>query len=75
MRGFANETPSHHIAYIDDQTMGVLDNAPGGCSPCMFAFGLVGGYLATTILNALGSSQNEDDVPKNYSTASSAEVD
>ena len=55
--------------------MGVLDNAPGGCSPCMFAFGLVGGYLATTILNALGSSQNEDDVPKNYSTASSAEVD
>ena len=59
---------------ITFMTMGVLDNAPGGCSPCMFAFGMVGGYLATTLLNALGSSQNED-VPKKNSSASSTEVE
>ena len=70
MRGFAAEdATSHHT------TMGVLDNAPGGCSPCMFAFGLVGGYLATTILNALGSSQDKDVPQKNYSTASSTKVE
>jgi len=55
--------------------MTVLDNAPGGCSPCMFVMGMFGGYIASAILNALGNASSEDDGMQAKAPASSSSTE
>lgn len=52
-------------------------NTPSGCSPCMFVMGMFAGYIASTILNALGNatSQDEDVPPKSLSLSTEEEID
>ena len=52
-------------------------NSASGCSPCMFVMGMFAGYIASTILNALGtaSSHDENAPPKSISLSTEEEID
>lgn len=54
-----------------------LNSSNGQCSPCMFVMGMFAGYIASTILNALGnaSSQDEGVHPKSPSLSNEVEID
>ena len=48
------------------------------CSPCMFVMGMFAGYIASTILNALGNAsdpQDEEVPPKSMSLSNSVDID
>lgn len=52
-------------------------NTPSGCSPCMFVMGMFAGYIASTILNALGNAtfHDENAPPKSLSLSTEEEID
>lgn len=52
-------------------------NTPSGCSPCMFVMGMFAGYIASTILNALGNATPHDEnaPSKSISLSTEEEID